>query len=261
MLYHNRIQTTMAALGAFFNSLSDGDRFDFVLIDNGSTADDCREPIATWGSRIADLGAGRFFPISCGHNHGIPGALNLALGHRRDGQDLIKLDNDCAIETRGWIDTIRDLRRRMRKVAVWGPWFPQYYKRAGVKHIQLLCQDPVVEWVRPVFHQCAWHAGDFLDRVGYFDRLSIHHWYGYGDHMIAHKAWLLGRPTARVKIWEARNMQKIPTLGPRERRRHVARVRPLFMERVQYWEAGGELYTEQNGQPRRQAGKRRRGAT
>lgn len=252
MLYHNRIQTTMIALGALYNSLDPEDAFDFVLIDNGSTAEDRHVPRETWGRRIGDLwrGGGSYIPLVCGHNHGIPAALNMAMGHRSKGQDLIKIDNDCAIETHGWLDLVGELRRTMRDVAVWGPWFQRYYTHDGVEHLGVLSRDPVVEWVRPVFHQCAWHAGDFLDRVGYFDRLASFHWYGYGDHMIAHKARLLNRPTARAECWQARNLQTVPTLGTRERKHHVARVRPLFQERVRYWENGGDLYTEAAGYPR-----------
>ena len=46
----------------------------------------------------------KFTVITMPENVGTAGAINQAWKHKRTGENLIKMDNDCVIHSAGWVD-------------------------------------------------------------------------------------------------------------------------------------------------------------
>lgn len=255
VLFHDRLAATGRTLDQIrMTTVEDIDEpFDLVMVNNGSTDRQAsRDLLYTWARQFNELGRGRVIPVDLQRNVGIPAALNVAMAVRRDKQPLIKVDNDCAIRSSGWLPLLDQIRREFPKIAMIGPYVKRFYSpdRPGVVRYRVRIKGaPHLIRVRPVFHMCAWHSGAFLDRVGYFDKLAPWHMCGYGDHMINEKAALLGYWTVVTRAWQVDPLRVDTTLGKQARTDHIARVRPLFQQRVQFWRDGGSTYTGPDGLP------------
>jgi len=89
-----------------------------------------------------------------------------------------------------------------------------------------------------------------MDAVGYFDVLAEDHLYGFEDLILSHKAGVMGWEMLVWEGWRIENLQRHPALGAGQDE-HVARIRPLYEERVRTLAAGGTVWTGMDGKPGR----------
>lgn len=217
---------------------------DIVAVDNGST-DGATAILEQWESW------GRITVESLEDNIGCPRALNLAIErHRRPGQPVVKVDNDVLIKTPWWIesisDLVKDLTKQGRKVAMIGAWYDGVTAGRVAGHEWYLSQRL---WnARIVIGHCVWHTGAFMDAVGYFDVLDDDHLYGFEDLLMSVKVRVMGWESYIWEGWRIENIQRHNSLGDGQSD-HVARMRPLYDERVTALWSGGSVRTGRDGRP------------
>jgi len=185
-------------------------------------------------------------------NVGCPRALNRIMeDHRKPGQALIKLDNDVIFHTDGWVGKLIELAESVSGLALLSAYYHEVFEGRA-------CRDRG-DWYEafPLVGHCVYHAGWFLDEVGYFDILAPDHFYGFEDLLMCHRAVRRGYSCGVAKYVFAEMIQRHNSLDvaakagqeAEGREAHVARLRALYNERV--WliaSLGGGYYVNESGQ-------------
>jgi GT2 family glycosyltransferase len=247
---YNRKEETLATLEALKETTDFEKDVDLVIVDNCS-AEDTRLALARWQSEnpVNDF----HHVLYLRENIGCPRALNRAMkDYRQPGQAVIKLDNDVEILTMGWLEHFERFLEAMPQVAMVGPWYDELADEKRLKEkrrVNSFYYYPVF----PLIGHMAWHAGWFLDRVGYFDVLADNHLYGFEDLLMCQKAAILGYemavlPAVKVKMLQRKNALDVAGLESRDA--HVARLRPEYERRVMMVWQGEHIFTDENGQPK-----------
>ncbi len=142
--------------------------------------------------------------IENGQNLGTAAAINLAWRDRRPGEAAVKMDNDCVIFQKGWVDWMEDVFARDPKIGICGlkrkdlaerPDHPnQWYK----SEVRMLPHEPgqrwlVVEKCRHIMGTCQAYSSALLDQIGYLDQMqSEGNVYGYDDSLASLRSELAG---------------------------------------------------------------------
>ena len=240
----NRPKETMAALGQFAK-VTNRDGAHFVIVDNGSDGD-LPGQIVEWAALYGAIV--RLLP----ENIGCPAALNLAINeYRRQGQAVVKVDNDVMIETPRWIFCVSRFLERWE--AVMGPTamvslnYPGSHDNRAMGGPAIVTLGRDVWRMKVVVGHAVWHTGAFMDQVGHFDVLSDEHIYGFEDLIMCEKARQLGMHMVEWAGWSggvvARN-----SLG-HGRDAHIQAMRPLFNARIRALRGDGAIRTGKDGQP------------
>jgi hypothetical protein len=234
---------TLEALAA----TTDLDAIQLVVVNNSATPE-MAAVLDPWWADHARSGWGLYH---LPENVGCPRALNLALErHRAPGQAVVKIDNDVALLTPGWVDYVAGLVTGVAAeglpVAMVGPMYD------GALDGRLMSsahwRGRLVHQVRPVIGHAVWHSGAFIDRVGYFDVLDPAHLYGFEDLLMSHKAAALRWLTLIDPGWRICNLQRQNSLG-RERDARVEERRPLYEARARALASGEHLLNGPDGMP------------
>jgi len=246
----NRKPETEAMLASLEDTTQELTGCKVVIMDNGSDNGTVSELCDWLGHRKLIGGEVAFHPLP--GNIGCPRALNLAIRwHRQPGQPVVKLDNDVRITTSGWLESVPRLiagREELgRKVAMVAGMYDGLLEGRSQNRWQW--EDRDVHEIYPVIGHAVWHAGWFLDEVGYFDVLHQDHVYGFEDLILSAKAHVMGAELLTWKGWEIENLQRHGALPRVVKDKHVADMRPLYEKRKAAIMAGGSLRTDENGQP------------
>ncbi len=248
MITFNRLTETKITLESLLETGAFGEA-QVVIYDNGSTD-------GTWkwlGALPIELGP-KLGEDAVGHviyrsaaNIGCPRALNVVMyKHRQPGQAVIKVDNDVRLLTPGWVGKLAAFAETHPEAALIGPWYKGMTDgRRMVEH------DGYIE-IFPLMGHCVYHAGHFLDQVGYFDVLADDHLYGFEDLLMCHRAVALGYKCVALPEIRIENIQRKNALDCVEgegREAHVARMRPLYNSRVAAIRRGETCYVGPNGKP------------
>lgn len=179
-------------------------------------------------------------------NIGCPRALNQIMAeHRQPGQDLIKVDNDVVFHTNRWVQRLVALAGAVKGLALLSGYYHNVFEGRQVKNRG--------DWheVFPVVGHCVYHAGWFLDEVGFFDVLSDDHLYGFEDLLMCHRAIRRGykcgvHGSVFVKMIQRHNALDVAKAKfdpeAEDRKAHVDRLRSLYNARVRLAAALEEHY-------------------
>jgi len=246
----NRRPETEAMLASLEDTTNHLVGCEVVIMDNGSD-NGTVAMICQWlthrkvmGGRVA------FHPLP--GNMGCPRALNLAIRwHRKPGQPVVKLDNDVRILTPDWLERAPQLiagREELgRRVAMVSAMYDGLLEGRSQNRWQWEGLD--VHEIYPVIGHAVWHAGWFMDEVGYFDVLHQDHIYGFEDLILSAKAHMMGAEILAWEGWKIENLQRHGALPREVRDKHVEAMRPLYEERKAVILAGGSLRTGEDGNP------------
>lgn len=137
----------------------------------------------------------KFTVITMPENVGTAGAINQAWKHKRTGENLIKMDNDCVIHSSGWVDEMdRAIERDpnigiiglKRKDLIENPWRNDDYKS---ELVMLPHKDfepwIVVEKVKHVIGTCQMYSAALIEKIGYLYQPSL---YGYDDVLASYRS-------------------------------------------------------------------------
>ena len=136
-----------------------------------------------------------FTVITMPENVGTAGAINQAWKHKRTGENLIKMDNDCVVHSSGWVDEMdRAIERDpnigivglKRKDLIENPWRNDDYKS---ELIMLPHNDfepwIIVEKVKHVIGTCQMYSAALIEKIGYLYQPSL---YGYDDVLASYRS-------------------------------------------------------------------------
>ena len=137
----------------------------------------------------------KFTVITMPENVGTAGAINQAWKHKRTGENLIKMDNDCVIHSSGWVDEMdRAIERDpnigiiglKRKDLIENPWRNDDYKS---ELVMLPHKDfeswIIVEKVKHVIGTCQMYSAALIEKIGYLYQPSL---YGYDDVLASYRS-------------------------------------------------------------------------
>jgi len=137
----------------------------------------------------------KFTVINMPENVGTAGAINQAWKHKRTGENLIKMDNDCVIHSSGWVDEMdRAIERDpnigiiglKRKDLIENPWRNDDYKS---ELVMLPHKDfeswIIVEKVKHVIGTCQMYSAALIEKIGYLYQPSL---YGYDDVLASYRS-------------------------------------------------------------------------
>ena len=244
----NRQAETLATLASLVRTGAT-DEAKVVVFDNCSVDGTAEE---LW--RLVSTGRIRAELILSQHNIGCPRALNFVLGKYRDpGQAMIKSDNDVEFLTDGWVSRLDEFVRSNPEIAMLGPWYDEIAEGDGRHRVDH------GNWIEmfPLIGHCVYHAGDFMDQVGFFDVLAADHLYGFEDLLMSHRAAARGYACGAFKGVEMKNIQRKNSLDTgvglevlqEGRDDHVARLRPLYDMRVTLaWQLKAGYWVDARGQ-------------
>ena len=165
-----------------------------VLCLNGHTSDTLSDVMWLKGMGL------RCKIIDNGANLGTARAINQAWKLREPGQHCIKMDDDIAIHSPGWVDELEEAIRRDPAIGQIGLKRKDCWEWPGHEHsdwrseLHMLPHKPgepwqIVEKVKHVIGSCVMHSAALLDRVGYLYQPSL---YGYDDVIMSHRTHLAG---------------------------------------------------------------------
>lgn len=241
---YNRLAETKRCLASFEPSL---DSLEMVIVDNGST-DDMTEFLHVFAETHPTARV-----IFMGHNAGCPRALNEALQLRRPGQAVIKIDNDVVLSHSDvqWLSDVKALVSELDELGNSVAMVSAYYEpwdQNRVTGARSQWRGEKLLSVCPVIGHCVYHAGAFMDAVGFFDVLAPEHIYGFEDLTMSHKATALNLAMVAWGGWRIENIQRHGAMPRSERDEHVEAMRPLYNSRAArisrnrvYTNAKGEL--------------------
>lgn len=246
---YNRKDETRQTLHTL-EKTTDFDEIQLVVVDNAST-DHTEDFLYAWSAR-QNWGRRRVFVHLMKENIGCPAALNYAMRfYRQLGQPVVKIDNDVEVLTSGWVELFERFLEAAPQVAMVGPWYDELRDEKRLEKKKIVDGFHYYP-IFPLIGHMAWHAGWFLDQVGYFDLLAEDHLYGFEDLLMCHKAAKLGYemavfPAVKVRMLQRKNA--LDVAGPESRDGHVARLRPEYERRVDMVQAGEYIFTDERGQP------------
>lgn len=172
-------------------------RHDLYLCVNGATEE--TEKILQWYSSSCIQGITAKV-IRNDSNIGTARAINQAWKLRQPGQHCIKMDDDIAINSSGWVDELEEAIRRDPAIGQVGLKRKDCWEWPGHEHadwrseLHMLPHVPgepwqIVEKVKHVIGSCVMHSAALLDKVGYLYQPSL---YGYDDVIMSHRTHLAG---------------------------------------------------------------------
>lgn len=225
-----------------------------VIVNNGST-DGTAVMIDEWTSLFNDTMPGQLDVIvhDLKENIGCPRALNLAMReHRLPGQDVIKLDNDVALMTPGWLWGVNGVAAAMDRAGKKVAMIMAHYRGATDGRASGMVPSPIpggkdLVRMRHIIGHCVWHSGAFLDMVGFFDVLRGDHLYGFEDMLISLRASMIAWQMLVMPEWEVENLQRWTSLGRDEAAKHIEEMRPLYDRRRATISCRETLYTDEHG--------------
>jgi len=238
----NRLELTKRMLTSLEPSL---DALQTVIVDNGSDQETVVWLTAWACHKDVEL-------ITLPQNIGCPRALNVALKYRLPGQAVIKFDNDILLSGGPeWVEALAAFAQECEAVtgihlammsAYYQPWEQQRVTASQP------WRNATLFTIRPVVGHAVYHAGPFVDRVGFFDVLAPEHLYGFEDLLLSHKASALEFGMYAWTGWSIQNIQRHSAIGSREELdAHVAAMRPLYNERASMI-TPKRVYTASNGE-------------
>jgi len=173
------------------------DRNRLIISDNGS----CEETQDLY--RIAS----RWFPfkvVKNGENLGTARAINRAWSYREPGEHLLKMDNDCVVNTPGWADDIEEAFSRDPSIGICGlkrkdlaerPDSPEPHYRSDLR---FLSHEPGQRWIAieeclHIMGTCQGFSSALFDKIGYLYQAEF--LYGFDDSIASLRARLAGFKT------------------------------------------------------------------
>lgn len=133
-------------------------------------------------------------------NIGTAQAVNFGIKERKEGECVIKMDNDVVIHQSGWVEEMEECFRRQPLIGVLGlkrvdleqhpnhdnEWFRTRFVLLPRKHGDSWL---IVEQSADVMGTCTMLNHLLLDKIGYYEQPSI---YGYDDSILNVKSELAG---------------------------------------------------------------------
>jgi glycosyltransferase involved in cell wall biosynthesis len=245
---YNRLNETKVTL-ASLEATTDLEALELAIFDNGSD-DGTQDWLKAWAQKYPYIEQGNLYLSNV--NIGCPKALNVMLEQlRKPGQPVIKVDNDVLFTEAGWLERIQALIGDLQRAGVPASMLSAYYENIfkDRHHETLGVRNGYTAYqFFPAIGHCVYHAGPFMDEVGFFDVLRPEHLYGFEDLLMSHKANLLQWPIMAWEGWQIENIQRHNSLGAR-RDRHIEAMRPFYNRLVRRLQRGGSLYVGVNGAP------------
>lgn len=237
----NRYERTKEALAGLEPDL---DGFEeFVICDNGSEKK-TRRLVKEW----AKSHGGQVETYLRPYNIGTPRALNWAIyQHRIGGQSVIKIDNDVKFLNSGWLEGVVNLadtlRRSGRRVGIITALYDRMFTNKRVLKEERVMGERLVSYY-PSTGCATFFTGEFWDKVGYFDVLRRDHLYGFEDTIVAYKARLRH---FEILAWGGWKVKHEAGSAMKNRDRHIAKMRPLYEERMKRIRKSGVVLTGCDG--------------
>jgi GT2 family glycosyltransferase len=133
-------------------------------------------------------------------NLGTAKAINKVWKQRQPGENVIKMDDDIVIHSKGWVDEMEEAIRRDPKIGQVGLKRKDCWEHPNHEHpdykseLILLPRIPgetwqIVEKVKHVIGSCVMHSAALISKVGYLYQPSL---YGYDDVIMSHRAHMAG---------------------------------------------------------------------
>lgn len=177
----------------------DWNRHRLIVSDNGS----CEKTLALYETMIDEyFPNGKMDVIYNGTNLGTARAVNKGIILRRPGEHICKIDNDCVIEEKNWLDRLEDCVERDPSLGVVGlkrkdlaehPFHPDEHPYKS----KLVMLKPIpgqrwliVEQVNHVMGTCQLVNSALLDKIGYYYQAGG--LYGFDDPLLALRCHLAG---------------------------------------------------------------------
>jgi len=256
---HDQIDRTVRMLSCLLSSIATGERFDLVLIDDGSH-DRTLGQLHAYRDRFAALGRGYVEVRSHGRCLGESQSINEALAQRRAGQPFVRLDSQVEVLSRGWISWCESFVSDRPVYGIVAPYVQRLYRGPGIERFSRESfQDATIEVVRPVAHACAWHSGDLMDRLGFLDILARDHLSGFTGQLTSQRSWHAGFATCVSHGWRVNMLDRDDQLDAIEERQRACRLRRLTAlceMRSAFWSKVDGVYCNQAGQPSAPLGER-----
>lgn len=195
---NNRTWMTDRTLHSLLNTV-DWSKHRLIVSDNGS----CDETLALYDTMVDEIfPKGKMQVIYNGKNLGTARAVNKGIALRNPGENVCKIDNDCVIEEKNWLDRLEDCVEREPTLGVIGlkrkdlaenPFYPQSH----FYHSELVMLQPImgkrwliVEQVHHVIGTCQLVSSLLLDKIGYYYQGGG--LYGFDDPLLAVRARVAG---------------------------------------------------------------------
>lgn len=190
LVTYNRLgftQKTMASLSIAVHDIP----YNMYVVDNGST-----DGTQLWlmGQRDIPL---RYETICYPDNKGTATAVNVAWGHRAEGQHCLKLDNDFVVQDKNWLWralAILAARPDIGTVAVkWdgNPENPEHTNVIYKSKLSTAGQETVEECLYPI-SPAMLVRGEVVDKIGGLIQPML---YGYDDLLYLHRVQKAGYKT------------------------------------------------------------------
>ncbi len=132
-------------------------------------------------------------------NVGTARAINMGLKQRKPGEHAIKMDNDCVIDAKGWVDVMEACINREPRIGIVAlkrmdlqdmPNAKNAYYRS---ELIMLPHQPgqqwlIVEKVNHIMGTCEMLSSSLLEKIGGFEQPTV---YGFDDTIVFHKSLIL----------------------------------------------------------------------
>ena len=192
---NDRTKYTKRTLTNLFNGTIDIDKHRVVIVDNGSCEEtkDFLNSYNNWGTIITNK-----------ENVGTAKAINQAWALRKDGEHLIKMDNDVEIFTHDWVDEMEEVinlsERLPKPIGILGlkrvDLFEDTYRNDGYR--STLVQIPHlkgeywhnVEIASHIMGTCQMYNHKLIDKIGGLEQMDG--LYGFDDSIASLKSELSG---------------------------------------------------------------------
>jgi GT2 family glycosyltransferase len=126
-------------------------------------------------------------------NLGTAEAVNIGWAGRMNGENCIKMDNDCIIHQAGWVDEMEEAIAREPKIGILGlkrvdieesPLNPHPFYHSELVMLPHIPGQKwiVVEKVKHVIGTCQMYSSALLDKIGYLCQPDL---YGFDDSLAA----------------------------------------------------------------------------
>lgn len=184
-----------------------------IVVDNGS----CRRTKEMLSS-MSEERHFEFDVIWLPDNIGTAGAINEAWKRKRVGENLIKMDNDVVIHTKGWVDEMDRAIERDPQIGIIGlkrkdlietPFRTDDFK----SELFMLPHEPYEPWIivekaKHIMGTCQMYSAELIKKIGYLYQPSL---YGYDDVLASYRSKLAGFYNCFLPHIEMDHIDNTPT--------------------------------------------------
>lgn len=246
---NQRTELTIKTLDSLLTTV-DCKKHRIIVVDNGSCQ--ITKDYLEYKNTLSHVGQGGSFGqmydltvITLPENKGTSGGINEAWKVKKEGEHLIKIDNDCIIHKIGWVDDMEEAIERdpsigiialKRKDLAQSPDRDDIYQT----HLKMLPHESHQKWIvvedtREAFGTCQMFNYRLIEKIGYMYQPGL---YGYDDMISSHRCLLAGFYNCFLPHIEIDHIDNTPTEYWQWKRNEAARCDVEFQRTVHEYQSG-----------------------